>query len=232
MSMDVHVVHQVLSRDDVCQLHDEVMDLHTKHLDTLRRIDKKWNLLHSHGFVTFKMRGRARYDLSIPYDDHVILRRWDKICHTLLHQFYPSHSFSLIRTGAMINGPGSDDQTVHQDGPSRKLKAVNVFIPLVSLKDNPALGGTEFTNKDRTIKYTPLLDVGDVLLFDYRIWHRGLKNSTAHEYRPVLYMTYGVGTFRDTANFSQRIYRKMPALLPPAYTRAQRQARRDQRKTT
>ena len=48
-------------------------------------------------------------------------------------------------------------------------------------------------------RMAPLVRAGELLLFDYRVRHRGLAND-CKEPRPVAYLTYAVGEARD-ANF-------------------------------
>ena len=42
---------------------------------------------------------------------------------------------------------------------------------------------------------------GDAILFDYRVLHRGLANTSAKP-RPLLYFTYGRAWFTDATNYS------------------------------
>ena len=46
-------------------------------------------------------------------------------------------------------------------------------------------------------RVAPLVRAGEILLFDYRVRHRGLPNDSP-ETRPVAYMTYAIGEARDT----------------------------------
>ena len=66
-------------------------------------------------------------------------------------------------------------------------------------------------------------------MFDYRLGHRGLAN-TSKEPRPVVYCTYaraGDGKeFRDSVNFSRRRYRKIGDLVDKPLTREERNHRR------
>ena len=43
---------------------------------------------------------------------------------------------------------------------------------------------------------------GDAILFDYRVLHRGLANTTEDVARPLLYFTYGRAWFTDATNYS------------------------------
>ena len=50
-----------------------------------------------------------------------------------------------------------------------------------------------------TSSIRPALDTGEVMLFDYRCWHRGLANRSAAA-RPVVYLAYRLGGALDELN--------------------------------
>jgi len=111
----------------------------------------------------------------------------------------------LDRAGCVISMPGAPDQLYHQDGEVSGL--VNAFVPLVPLTEQN--GGTEFKpgthavncKQDATVK--PLASSGEIILFDYRILHRGCANHDVKP-RPVAYMTYASPGVRDNFNFPER----------------------------
>ena len=100
----------------------------------------------------------------------------------------------------------------------------NVFIPLVNITTED-FGPTELIPKSHigtrimyNEKYSrsekivaqsnfetpiaPFLNVGDVLMFDFRLLHRGLSNIDEREInRPMLVLAYSIPTFQDTANW-------------------------------
>ena len=100
----------------------------------------------------------------------------------------------------------------------------NVFIPLLNITTED-FGPTELIPKSHIgtrIMYNdkyprseklvaqsqfdspiaPLLNVGDVLIFDFRLLHRGLSNIDEREMnRPMLVLAYSIPTFQDTANW-------------------------------
>jgi hypothetical protein len=45
-------------------------------------------------------------------------------------------------------------------------------------------------------RIAPLLDAGDLLIFDYRLRHRGLANNSSRQ-RAVAYATYSCGAAID-----------------------------------
>ncbi|EKX45508.1 hypothetical protein GUITHDRAFT_71319, partial [Guillardia theta CCMP2712] len=112
-----------------------------------------------------------------------------------------------------------------KDHPLLPLHCLNVFVPLVDIVSRGvrANGGTEFClgshrltcgqediiwqspqHKD-TIGHleppAPLdCSAGSIVLFDYRVLHRGLANLSEHA-RPILYFTYARSWFQDVNNF-------------------------------
>ena len=59
--------------------------------------------------------------------------------------------------------------------------------------------------KGRLVSPTvPLLNVGDALLFDYRILHRGLGNQSKTTIRPILVLTFSKAWYTDVLNFPKR----------------------------
>ena len=66
-------------------------------------------------------------------------------------------------------------------------------------------------------------------MFDYRLGHRGLAN-TSKDPRPIVYATYaraGDGKeFRDSVNFSRKRYRKLGDFVEKPLSREERQQRR------
>jgi Phytanoyl-CoA dioxygenase (PhyH) len=114
--------------------------------------------------------------------------------------------YYLSNMSLVVSTPGSPAQAWHADGGHLSLQqhlpchCLNAFIPLHDI--TTALGPTEL--RPGTHVYTrnlapmlltarckrqlqpavaPLLRRGDVLLFDYRILHRGLANQEQHEHK-------------------------------------------------
>lgn len=108
---------------------------------------------------------------------------------------------SLSTGGLIYSFPGSADQSFHGDGPhlyNTQLPphAINIFIPLTDI--TPELGPTEFIPKSHLLSHvsginkmlesslnlpkgevvSPLITCGDLLLYDYRTIHRGVRNIT------------------------------------------------------
>lgn len=195
------------------------------------------------GFTTFKTRQKGRYDMVIEEfqtDEYSFLHKdapWLKVIKSLL-----GDDCQATHMGCMFSRPGSEKQMYHQDGPhlnegGRHLPphALNVFIPLVNV--TRALGPTEFIptthfqeNWDEKIpSVAPTLNVGQVLLFDYRIRHCGLGNKGVAD-RPVIYISYGKKGWTDRENFSSSRYKVLPKIQLDTRSRSQRAADRDKKK--
>ena len=105
-----------------------------------------------------------------------------------------------MRAGCVISEPGAMAQPSHRDGPDG---LVTVFAPLTAFV--PRNGPTELSPSTHrgggdTSSLAPLLQPGDVLLFDYRCLHRGLMNQ-GDERREVAYAVYAREGVRDVQNF-------------------------------
>ena len=95
--------------------------------------------------------------------------------------------------GFVLSQPGAPGQMWHPDAETR-VGLVNVFVPLVPLSE--ANGPTALAPCSHVPPrpgcphvVRPLLAAGEVLLFDWRTWHRGCANTSDAD-RPVAYVTY------------------------------------------
>lgn len=134
----------------------------------------------------------------------------------------------LCNFSIVISSPGAMDQGWHADGGhvdiSKHLPChcFNVFVPLVDLT-NEKLGpteirpGTHFHTRNlapmmlaakarKTLRPTVTfpLRAGNMLVFDYRVLHRGKANTTLDCSRPILVMTYARTWFKDRLNFPKK----------------------------
>eukprot|EP00977_Amphora_coffeiformis_P012464 scaffold3077_cov162-Amphora_coffeaeformis.AAC.23 len=128
----------------------------------------------------------------------------------------------------VVSTPGASMQGWHADGGHVSLDehkpchCFNVFIPL---QDMPSMdwGPTELRpgsqyytrnlapmllaakcRKQLRPTQAPLLQLGDILAFDYRILHRGLANTTKDKNRAVLVLTVCEPWFEDLLNFPKK----------------------------
>jgi len=110
--------------------------------------------------------------------------------------------------------PGAGEQHWHRDGgilfPSNPINAmlppsaITLAIPLVEM--NHETGTTGFSikshrangHKDRP-DYQPIVPVGSAVLWDYRVFHKGMPNKS-NTARPLIYATACRDWWHDTLN--------------------------------
>lgn len=122
------------------------------------------------------------------------------------------------KAGVVIAEPGtSTDQPWHPDGHQKGL--FNVFLPLVPVtQDN---GPTQFQPGSQVLvdpdlaiplfwmyddaevpPVSPCVGAGEVLIFDYRVTHRGTANPSAAS-RSVAYLVYACAGLEDDYSFPE-----------------------------
>ena len=222
---------------DACMEHYETVMRTVKHRDLSREL--------ADGFDVLRERGYGRFDMEIPsfntpeYDflNSFEKTSWMPIVHAILGE-----DVVLIHKGAFMSLPGAEAQVYHQDGvhlttqTQRPCHAINVFVPLVDLHSRN--GPTEFVlgshvlghdGYDRDFLETPKPNAGTPVIFDYRLGHRGLGNSSQN-CRPIVYCTYARASdgkeFRDSVNFSRKRYHKIGELSAKPLSREERRKKR------
>eukprot|EP00522_Entomoneis_paludosa_P008041 CAMPEP_0172450244 /NCGR_PEP_ID=MMETSP1065-20121228/8669_1 /TAXON_ID=265537 /ORGANISM="Amphiprora paludosa, Strain CCMP125" /LENGTH=302 /DNA_ID=CAMNT_0013202023 /DNA_START=150 /DNA_END=1058 /DNA_ORIENTATION=- len=133
----------------------------------------------------------------------------------------------ISNVSLVVSCPGAETQGWHADGGHVNLQqhlpchCFNVFCALedVSLELGPTelRPGTQVHTRNlgpmmlaakcrKTLRapVTPLLKAGDALVFDYRILHRGLANTTKDRNRYMLVITVSQPWFQDMLNFPKR----------------------------
>lgn len=130
----------------------------------------------------------------------------------------------MIKTGVVVSLPGCPIQGIHADGkhlfddeslPCLPCHCSTIFIPLIPINQHSALGksATEYwPTTHRTHRTSVGFDgnaypsisfesaVGDAIMFDYRVLHRGGGNDSQH-IRPFLYFTFARSWFTDHTNY-------------------------------
>jgi len=222
---------------DACQEHYEAVIRTVKARDLAREL--------ADGFDLLRERGRGRFDMVIPAFDTAsfdFLNNFDKTPWMPIVRAILGDDVILIHKGCFISLPGADTQVYHQDGvhlttqSQRPCHAINVFVPLVDFHTRN--GPTEFVlgshvlgheGYDRDFLCTPKPTAGTPIIFDYRLGHRGLGNSS-HYSRPVVYCTYARASdgkeFRDSVNFSRKRYHKIGELSAKPLSREERRNKR------
>ena len=144
------------------------------------------------------------------------------------------------QTGAIVSRHGASGQFFHQDGHSNSWamrtlpghRLFNIFVPLVDVPANgdgtAFIPGSHLWTRERLLRErdesalpleesdraeAPSCPAGGLILFDYRVLHRGLPNAQGRT-RPVAYATMGLGWARDTVNFPDISLRAVVDKLP------------------
>jgi len=204
---------------------DECLDMASRHT---RGMDVGMEF----GFAEGVQRAKGRYDILYGFNGNNEFMEVDTRLSPVLSQILRCKRM-LLFNGLLHSNPGSNEQLWHADGEHLfpgsghsylPVHSLNVFVPLVDITEDN--GGTEFflgshrltgacenivwqdANHRENIGCTgkPVAftcRAGSAILFDYRILHRGLAN-TSPEPRPVLYFTYARAWFRDMHNFPSR----------------------------
>ena len=232
--------------DQISLCHDACMD----HFETVMRTVKTRDLARelADGFDVLRERGRGRFDMELPAFDtpqFYFLHDFKKTPWMPVVRAILGEDVVLIHKGAFLSLPGADAQVYHQDGVhlnkqvQKPCHAINVFIPLVDLQMKN--GPTEFTLGSHVLGHdgydgdfleTPTPTAGTPVIFDYRLGHRGLSNSS-HAVRPIVYCTYARAAdgkeFRDQVNFSRKRYHKIGDLSAKPLSREERKKKRKER---
>jgi ectoine hydroxylase-related dioxygenase (phytanoyl-CoA dioxygenase family) len=175
------------------------------------------------GFQEIVMRSPGRYEISmhnpgLPTVDPLV-EKLAAIVPGLLH--FPGEIDALNRDMTLIvSTPEARVQSWHTDGDHAHMldhtpaHVLNVVIPLVNVTMD--MGPTElipashfYTRQPSPMQidttqlqnpFAPTLNVGDILVWDYRVLHRGLPNRSEKN-RPMLTLTFSHPWFTDTKNW-------------------------------
>lgn len=128
--------------------------------------------------------------------------------------------------GGIVSLPGSADQALHADTshlfehvPDLPAHYINVFAPCTAF--HPRVGGTAFVHGSHDLAFTakhydanhnssfypflvrPEVTLGDVILFDCRILHFGLANTSKSTERCICYVNTWHDWFHDAKNWDK-----------------------------
>lgn len=236
--------HWRLSNKQITMCHDAATEHFEKVMYTVKARALFGEL--SDGFDLLRERGRGRYDMELPAFDEPSFSFLTDFAKTpwmgVVRQIL-GDDVVLIHKGVFLSNPGAEAQEYHQDGPhlttqnQRPCHAINVFVPLVDLTLRN--GPTEFVvgshildcdGYDRDNVVTPGVPAGTPIIFDYRLGHRGLAN-TSTICRPIVYCTYAAVAngkeFRDSVNFSRKRYHRLGELVEKPLSRDERRKIRE-----
>ncbi len=180
------------------------------------------------GFQEIVMRSPGRYELSMirkTMEEHkipTIQPLLDELA-LVIPSFLHVESMDDVRIdySMIVTTPLAAEQAWHSDGDHYRLDqhmpchVLNVFIPLVDVVTKElgptevfpgshyatrSEGGVRLRNDQLNPPVAPLLRLGDILIFDYRIIHRGQANLSESN-RPVLVLTLSQKWFQDEKNW-------------------------------
>jgi len=152
------------------------------------------------------------------------VRAWESLQHyvapwvepVLIAAYGNEGTFAVKSVGCVSAEPGAPEQHFHADG--RVFGIFNCFVPLakVSRLEGPTefIHGSHLWRHDAAYVTTPerkaqaaaprvqpeLMTPGSLLVYDYRVMHRGSANDSAKR-RPLAYVMYGVDATKDNWNF-------------------------------
>lgn len=152
------------------------------------------------------------------------VRAWESLQHyvapwvepVLIAAYGNEGTFAVKSVGCVSAEPGAPEQHFHADG--RVFGIFNCFVPLakVSRLEGPTefIHGSHLWRHDAAYLTTPerkaqaaaprvqpeLMTPGSLLVYDYRVMHRGSANDSAKR-RPLAYVMYGVDATKDKWNF-------------------------------
>jgi len=196
-------------------------------IDIINSSSEKFGIGVKHGFQEIVQRHHGRYEMAYKMRSEQFATFGDcprlvEIVRCLLN----TQDFNIANQSCVISLSNTVDQKWHSDGPHISLSeyqpchCLNVFIPLVDItrENGPTefrVGSHRYTNnlakgmllafarKKNKPNEAPLLKKGSVLLFDYRVLHRGCANISS-EPRPILVVTFSKPWFKDNLNFPAR----------------------------
>jgi len=204
-------------------LHDLALDKFTEVQAIIEEKGHKMGIGVKYCFREIVQRHKHRYEMAYGMDseEFAIVPACDKIMDVV--RGILGDDCVVINKSLVVSRPGAETQAWHSDGPHLDLSkdlpchCLNVFVPLVDVDENN--GPTEMrpgsvaltrelkksymraflTKKIRPVD-APNLEKGSVLLFDYRILHRGKANNS-ELLRPVLVYTFAKPYYVDNMNF-------------------------------
>ena len=185
-----------------------------------------------HGFRQVVMRSPGRYEFSLldcpdrPSLEMITCTRLSTIIPSLLDVNLLT-DLQLCHVSLVVATPGAPEQAWHADGGHVYLHhhapchVLNVFLPLrdvpLQLGPTEVRPGTHYHTRklapmmlaakaNRTLRppVTPELILGDAMVFDYRLLHRGKANVSLAENRPILVLSFSKSWYKDVCNFPKR----------------------------
>lgn len=205
---------------------------HTDFPTHVRDEDYALGLGVKHGFREIVMRSPGRYEISLLHSIQppaLCLETLKQCLGPIVPALLQAETWddvSICNLSLVVSTPGSPSQSWHADGGHVNLQehlpchVFNVFCPLhdmtASMGPTEIRPGTHYHTRNlapmmlaaacrKTLQnpVAPVLSAADVLIFDYRVLHRGLANSSTRN-RSFLVLTVAKPWFKDILNFPSR----------------------------
>lgn len=171
-------------------------------------------LEQEYSFAEICHRARYRWDMRMPSND-----LWNDFCENaffavapILRKIAGGTLLRVEQSGVIMSRPGATEQGFHSDGDDGLY---NVFVPLVDIEqdgdgteflagshmhENPMLDAAFECEDMKAQTVAPAVAAGSVLLFDFRVLHRGLASKGRE--RPIAYLVIATETeAEDVINF-------------------------------
>ena len=181
-----------------------------------------------HGYKEIVMRNPGRYEISLSrIGSHVtadpLLEQLKGVIPPLLGQDLGNLTGVNMHVSLIMATSNAAEQKWHADGEHldmeehQRVHCLNVFVPLIDVTERR--GPTELypashyvTRQESPMKietealrppFAPTMKLGDILVFDYRILHRG-KPNLSKIHRPMLVFAISHPWFQDVKNWPKR----------------------------
>ena len=180
------------------------------------------------GFQEIVMRNPGRYEISLAHYEmegpslEPLVQKLRGVLPALFRQRGAYQTELNLQKSLIMSTVDSAEQAWHADGEHLDMSehlpvhCLNVFIPLVNVPKQKGptevYSGSHYKTRQpspmsidttKMIPYGPELSVGDILIFDYRLLHRG-KPNRSKSHRPVLVFTFSEPSFTDVYNWPKR----------------------------
>ena len=180
------------------------------------------------GYKEIVMRNPGRYEISLSRIGSQVtvdplLEQLKGVIPPLLGQELGNLTGVNLHVSSIVATSHAAEQTWHADGEHldmqqhQRVHCLNVFVPLIDVTDRR--GPTELypgshymTRQESPMKidtnalrapFAPSLQLGDILVFDYRLLHRG-KPNLSRIHRPMLVFAFSHPWFQDVKNWPKR----------------------------
>jgi len=220
------ILEDVIARESIDKLQKQSLSNFADALDIIERKKLHFGIGIKNGFKEIVQRHTARFEM--PHRMEELDCEWIEQLPSIKSVVNGILGADCIiaNKSLVVSQPGSEDQSWHCDGPHMSktqdlpCHVLNVFIPLVDVTS--ITGPTQFRpcstplTRDLQKMYlaaafskrlkpveTPEVAMGAVLLFDYRVLHRGTANRSPLP-RPILVITFAKPWFKDVLNFPKR----------------------------